>query len=66
MAYNGKLPPGNDNVGFVSIKEFNNCTGEKKCHVDLGVTYSHGEFMFIIIFPETNTDKLTIFKSHMI
>ena len=63
VAFNGELPPGNDNVGFVGMKEFNNCTGEKKCHGDLGITYSHGEFMFIIIFPETHTDKLTIFKT---
>ena len=30
VVFNGELPPGNDHVGFLNVKEYNNCTGEKQ------------------------------------
>ena len=63
VVFNGELPPGNDHVGFLNVKEYNNCTGEEQCQPDLGITCIRGEFMFIVIFRETNTDKLTTFKT---
>ena len=63
VVFNGELPPGNDHVGFLNVKEYNNCSGEKQCQPDLGITCIRGEFMFIVIFRETNTDKLTTFKT---
>ena len=63
VAFGSELPPGEDAVGFLNVKEYNECTGQKLSRARFGMTYSIAEFMFIVIFREVNNDKLTVFKT---
>ena len=63
IALNSELPPGDDTVGFLNVKEYNKCTGENLSRPKFGMMYALEELIFIVIFRETNTDKLTAFKT---
>ena len=63
IALNSKLPPGDDTVGFLNVKEYNKCTGENLSRPKFGMMCALEELIFIVIFRERNTDKLTAFKT---
>jgi hypothetical protein len=63
VAFSSQLPPGEDTVGFLNVKEHNECTGEMLSRPKLGMTYGLDELVFIVIFREAHTDKLTVFKT---
>ncbi len=63
ITFGRELPPSEDAVSFLNVKQSNECTGQRLSQVRFGITYSIAEFLFIVIFHEANNDKLTVFKT---